>query len=144
VPDYPSYREELISQIPALQFLQNLGYTYLRPTEIAVERGGRLSNVILEKTLETQLRRINKITFRKQEHAFSEANIKAAIDKLKDAASFVTSEGLVRTSERIYDLLSLARVLNKRLTVTKKAFRSATSIGKNLRRTSFTSPRNLR
>jgi hypothetical protein len=27
----PSFKEDHISQIPALQFLQNLGYTYLSP-----------------------------------------------------------------------------------------------------------------
>ncbi len=29
----PSFREELISQIPALQLLQAMGYTYLTPDQ---------------------------------------------------------------------------------------------------------------
>ena len=29
----PSFKEDHISQIPALQLLQNLGYTYLSPDE---------------------------------------------------------------------------------------------------------------
>ena len=31
----PSFREDLISQIPALQLLQALGYTYLTPHRCA-------------------------------------------------------------------------------------------------------------
>jgi len=31
--DTPSFIEDHISQIPALQLLQNLGYTYLSPDE---------------------------------------------------------------------------------------------------------------
>jgi len=34
----PSYQEAPISQIPALRFLQQLGYTYLSPEDMAVER----------------------------------------------------------------------------------------------------------
>jgi hypothetical protein len=31
----PSFQEDHISQVPALQLLQNLGYTYLRPQEVS-------------------------------------------------------------------------------------------------------------
>ena len=35
----PSYREELISQIPAVQLLINLGYQYLTPVDAMMLRG---------------------------------------------------------------------------------------------------------
>ena len=38
--DTPSFKEDHISQIPALQMLQNLGYTYLTPEEADRFRGG--------------------------------------------------------------------------------------------------------
>ena len=34
----PSFQEDHISQMPALQVLQNLGYTYLRPQEVILQR----------------------------------------------------------------------------------------------------------
>jgi len=36
----PSFQEAPISQIPALRFLQQLGYSYLSPEDVAVERKG--------------------------------------------------------------------------------------------------------
>ena len=43
----PSFQEDHVSQVPALQLLQNLGYTYLRPQEVFLERKGKLGNVLL-------------------------------------------------------------------------------------------------
>lgn len=114
----PSFLEAHISQIPALQLLQNLGYTYLRPAEVYLERGGRFSNILLENILKKQLRRLNKIRFKGSEYEFSDANIKAAIQKLKD----VPFDGLVRTSERIYDLLSLGESFEQTIDGDKKSF----------------------
>ena len=42
----PSFQEDHISQIPALQFLQNLGYTYLTPEEALQLRGGKTTAVL--------------------------------------------------------------------------------------------------
>ncbi len=36
-----SFQEDHISQVPALQLLQNLGYIYLRSQEVHLERKGR-------------------------------------------------------------------------------------------------------
>jgi len=105
MPPLPSFLEDHISQIPALQLLQNLGYTYLRQQEVSLERKGRLANVLLEGILETQIRKLNRINFRGREHDFSDVNIKAAIQALRDAPF----DGLIRTNERIYDLLLLGK-----------------------------------
>src|SRR5436190_21911706 len=113
----PSFQEDHISQVPALQLLQNLGYVYLRPQEVHLERKGRLSNVLLENILAEQLRR-RRFKFRGQEHPFTEANIQAAILTLKD----VPFDGLVRTSEKIYDLLSLGKALEQTIGGDTKRF----------------------
>ena len=42
----PSYREELISQIPAAQLLINLGYEYLTPSQALEMRGRWEWNVV--------------------------------------------------------------------------------------------------
>ena len=55
--DLPSFLEDEISQISALQMLQNLGWKYLTPEEAVSLRGRRLSNVILESVLVDQHRK---------------------------------------------------------------------------------------
>ena len=52
MPDTPSFKEDHISQIPAIQLLINLGYTYMPPAEATEARGGKAGNVILEKVLD--------------------------------------------------------------------------------------------
>jgi type I restriction enzyme R subunit len=114
----PSFQEDHISQVPALQLLQNLGYTYLRPQEVILQRRGRLSNVLLEGILAEQLRKMNRISYRGAQHAFTEANIQAAVQALKD----IPFDGLVRTSEKIYDLLSLGKALEQTIDGDTKSF----------------------
>src|SRR5262245_14193136 len=102
----PTLLEDHVSQIPALQLLQNMGYVYLRREEAHLERGGKLSNALLEGVLEKQLRRLNRISFKGGEHEFSDANIQAAIQTLKEVS---LTDGLMRANERVYDLLSLGK-----------------------------------
>lgn len=105
----PSFLEDDISQVPALQLLQNLGWHYLTPEEAVSLRGGKLSSVILDGVLIPQLRKLNKIHFKGDEYEFSEANIQSAVQALKD----VLFDGLVRTNEKIYDLLILGKSLSQ-------------------------------
>jgi type I restriction enzyme R subunit len=116
---HPSFIEDHISQIPALQLLQNLGYIYLRREEVHLERGGNRSNVLLEGVLEKQLRRLNRINFKGADHEFSDANIQAAIQTLKDV---VLADGLMRSNERIYDLLSLGKSFDQSIDGDTKSF----------------------
>jgi type I restriction enzyme R subunit len=115
----PSLFEDHVSQIPALQLLQNLGYVYLRREEVHLERGGNRSNVLLEGVLEKQLRRLNRINFKGANHEFSDANVQAAIQTLKDGA---LTDGLIRTNERIYDLLSLGKSFEQTIDGDTKSF----------------------
>jgi len=59
--DTPGFKEYHISQIPALQMLVNLGYTYLSPAETDRQRGGKTTNVLPEDVLRKQLTEINSI-----------------------------------------------------------------------------------
>jgi type I restriction enzyme R subunit len=81
---YLAFKEELISQIPALQLLQAMGYTYLTPAEALAKRGGKLSHVILEEVLEERLRVLNWIEYKGNRYPFSEANLKQALQTLKN------------------------------------------------------------
>ena len=116
--ELPSFQEDHISQVPALQLLQNLGWQYLTPEEALRLRGGKRSNVLLEGILDPQLRKLNRIRFKGQEYAFSEANIQSAILSLKD----VLFDGLVRTNEKIYDLLVLGKSLQQPILGDTKSF----------------------
>lgn len=114
----PSFLEDHISQIPALQLLQNLGWKYLTPAEATSIRGGKLGSVLLETKLVEQLRKLNRIRFKGQEYEFSEANIQSAVQAIKD----VLYDGLVRTNEKIYDLLILGKSLQQTIDGDTKSF----------------------
>lgn len=114
----PSFKEEHISQVPALQLLQNLDWEYLSPKEALEARAGRMSGVVLDGILADQLRAINRIRYRGEELPFSEGNIVAAMEALKS----VFYDGLVRTNEKIYDLLSLGKSLQQSVQGDTKSF----------------------
>lgn len=114
----PDHREDVVSQVPALQLLQNLGYTYLPPSEALVQRGGRLSGVLLERIVHEQLGRINRISYKGAEFEFSDANLRAAVQALKD----VPYDGLVRTNEKVFDLLCLGKSLTQTVDGDTKSF----------------------
>ena len=103
----PSFKEKLISQLPAVALLQNLGYQYLTPGEASQARGDRLGGVVLEEVLTDQLRQLNTVRFRGREYPFSEGNILAAVQALKD----VVEDGLLPTNEKVYDLLCMGKSL---------------------------------
>ena len=98
-------KEDHISQIPALQLLINLGFKYLTPDEALSLRSGKTSNVILEKVLFNWLKENNTVEYRGGEYEFSNNNITRAVDDLMH----VRYDGLVRTNEKIYDMLVMGR-----------------------------------
>ena len=116
--DLPAFTENEISKLPAITLLKNLGYTYLSPQKARQLRGGRKSAVLLEGILAEQLSKLNRIRFKGAEYPFSEGNIQAAIQALKD----ITYDGLVRTNEKIYDLLCLGRSLQQTIDGDTKSF----------------------
>ena len=98
-----SFKEDHISQIPAIKLLQNMGWQYLSREEVKQLRGEKNSNVILDSILKEQIQNINSsiINGRKTEK-FSEQNINSAIEILK---TLNTSEGYISTCSEVYDLL---------------------------------------
>jgi len=118
MPDIPSFREDHISQIPALQVLANLGYICLSPTAAMKVRGGKNSNVILDTVLEEWLRKNNRIIFKGRSYEFTGANIRHAVSSLKE----ITPEGPVQDNEKVYDLLCLGKSLEQTINGDKKSF----------------------
>jgi type I restriction enzyme R subunit len=114
----PLHREDPSSQIPALLLLQNMAWEYVSPEEAIDLRGGRTSGVILDGILEKQLRKINHIEFKGNVYPFSENNIATGINALKE---FIY-DGLVRTNEKVYDLLCLGKALPQTILGDTKSF----------------------
>ena len=114
----PSFQEKLISQLPAVRLLQKLGYEYLSSEEAIEARGGRLAGVVLEEILAEQLRKRNFVRHRGREYPFTEGNILAAVQALKE----VVDDGLLRTNEKIYDLLCLGRSMQQSIEGDTKSF----------------------
>lgn len=115
----PSYLEDHVSQIPAIQLLIKMGYQYLTPSEVDAERKGKYSEVILEQILESQLHKINSIQFRGENYPFSNANIFQAIQAIKE---FPLKDGLNVTNEKVYDLITLGKSFEEVIGGDKKSY----------------------
>ena len=115
----PSFKEDHISQIPALQFLQNLGYTYLTPDEALKQRNGKTTNVLLEDILRKQLQKINAFQYKENKFEFSPANIQSGINALK---GLPMQEGYMAACEYVYNLLTLGKALEQTIDGDKKSF----------------------
>lgn len=112
------FDEKYLSQIPALQLLVNLGFQYLTPTEALAARSGRAGNVLLEEILREQLKKLNRIQHKGGFYLFSEENIQSAIQRLKN----VKYDGLLKTNEAVYDLLTLGVALEQSIEGDLKSF----------------------
>lgn len=98
------YLEQNISQVPAIELLQSLGYTYISHDDCLLQRGSAY-DVILKDILRGQLRKINRYFYGGAENEFSAANIERAIEDLDEPLT----EGLLKCSERIFDALLLGK-----------------------------------
>ncbi|GGH59274.1 type I restriction enzyme R subunit [Filimonas zeae] len=117
---YPSFRENDASQLPALQLLMRLGYTYLNPEEALAARGGKTSNVLLEEVLRKQLKAINGIPAGVNKAIpFSDTNIEAGIRALKELP---LQEGYMNASQYAYDCITLGKALEQSIEGDKKSY----------------------
>jgi len=125
--------EEYLSQIPAIQLLINLGYTYITPNDALHERQKKKSQVILESILYNKLKEINRIQHKGKTYLFSEENIQSAIQKLKN----VKYDGLLKTNEVIYDLITLGTAMEQTIEGNSKSFNLNYIDWRNPKRNSF-------
>lgn len=102
--DKDAYLEINASQRPALALFEAMGYTYISPADCDKQRGSRY-HVLLRDILRGQLRRLNRYVYAGAENEFSAANIEHAMEDLDEPLT----DGLVRTSEKIYDALLLGK-----------------------------------
>lgn len=102
--DKDLYLEDNVSKKPALELLQEMGYAYISPEDCLKQRGSKY-DVLLKDILRGQLRRLNRYAYAGAENEFSAPNIERAIEDLDEPLI----DGLVRTSEKIYDSLLLGK-----------------------------------
>jgi type I restriction enzyme R subunit len=108
IPDQaPAVSEDASSQLPALDLLRQLGWTYLSPDEVDRLRGGRRSEVVLKEVLRAQLAWLNRFEYRGRKQAFTEGAIEDALHELTG----MPDDGLVRTNEKLWDLLRLGKAV---------------------------------
>ncbi len=116
----PSFKEDHVSQIPALQLLQVLGYTYISPAEADRMRGGKSSNVLLEDILRKQLKVVNaekKISSTRATY-ISDSNIENGIRALKELPM---QEGYIHACEELYNLITLGKAFDQSFDGDKKS-----------------------
>lgn len=112
--DYKSYDELNISQAPALEVLENMGYTVIRESEsdyVYNELRDSLYNPVLKPVLRDQLKMINSYNFKGDNHLFSDANIERAIQDI----DIPLTDGLLNTNEKIFDALLLGKSYEEKI-----------------------------
>jgi type I restriction enzyme R subunit len=117
--EVPSFKEDHISQLPALKLLMNMGWKYLSPEQALEARGGRTSNVLLETILKQQLQTINTIEYKSKEFSFSELNINNAFLSLRDLP---IQDGFLACNKAFYELTTLGRSFEQTVLGDKKSF----------------------
>ncbi len=115
----PSFKEDHISQLPALKLLMNMGWKYLTPEQALEARGGRTSNVLLENILKDQIKLINTIEYKGKEFPFSEANVNNAILAIRDLP---VQDGFIAANKAFYELLTLGKSFEQSVLGDKKSF----------------------
>lgn len=112
------YLEDNISKYPAIELLCKLGFVYISPEECMRQRG-TLYDVLLKDILRKQLHAINQFDFGGITYKFTADNVEKAIKELDEPLT----DGLIRTSEKIYDALMLGKsYLEKLVDGTSKSF----------------------
>ncbi|WP_078549283.1 type I restriction endonuclease subunit R [Litchfieldia alkalitelluris] len=103
-----SYDERNISQQPAIEILQSLGYQKIE-AELSEQMRGNLYNVLLKIVLEEKLNQLNSYEYKGKKYKFSEFNIQQAIRDLDEPLI----NGLVKANENIYETIMNGRTYSE-------------------------------
>ncbi|MEX2382835.1 MAG: HsdR family type I site-specific deoxyribonuclease [Opitutales bacterium] len=114
----PSYLEKTQSQLPALQLLIQMGWTYLTPEACTRLRGGRLGEAILDPILTDHIRKNVSFEFKGRSHAFTENAIQNAVQGLRN----FRATGATHQNEQAYDLLCLGTSVPQTIDGDTKSF----------------------
>lgn len=116
----PSTTEDHTSQLPALQLLIQLGYSYLSPDEALVARQGKSSQVLLKEIVRSQLRKINTVRVSSsQSTQLSDTNIDTALRTLEHLN---LSQGYLKASQHMHELLLNGTTLEQSVNGNKRDY----------------------
>ena len=104
------HNEENISQKPALEVLNKLGYEIIAPEKAELMRKN-FHNVILTPILKKQIEALNSFEYKSKKYKFSNKNVEQALRDIDEGLT----DGLVKTNEKIFDSLMLGRSYPEKL-----------------------------
>lgn len=97
-----NFDEARQSQLPFVEMLISMGYTYLPTSELMSERGGDNSYYLLKNIAATSLAKINRYEHADVEYEFAERDIVDAVSELEN----LEFRGLIDTSKEIYNTVT--------------------------------------
>jgi type I restriction enzyme R subunit len=121
------------SQLPFVELLINMGYTYLPTSEVMKQRREETSTFILKDIAFEALSRINEYEMEGEMRNFADKDIWEAISELEN----IQYEGLIDTSKNIFNLI-MPTSGGKSV----KVFHNGKSISKSLKYIDFENPKN--
>lgn len=128
-----NFDEARQSQLPFIELLLNMGYTYISAEESLRQRGGNTSNFILADIATEKLMEINGYEVGGTEYKFSEKDVRDAIDELEH----IQYEGLIDTAQKIYNT-----IMPTSGGKTIKVNHGGKKVSKNFRFIDFQNPKN--
>jgi len=131
--DNVNFDEAKQSQLPAVELLINLGWSYLSSRESLRLRGDNDSRVLLGEVLQRSLMRINSYEHAGQTYKFEEPVIAKKVDELENTRV----EGTINTSRNITDI-----IMPKLGGSTIEVFHDGQSESKSIRYFDFDNPAN--
>ncbi len=96
-----NFDEAKQSQLPAVEILVNMGYTYIPAEEVLRQRGGDTGQFILSEIATDKLMEINGYDVGGAVYKFSDKDVHDAIDELEH----IQYEGLIDTAQKIYNII---------------------------------------
>ena len=121
------------SQLPFVELLINMGYTYIPCADVLKERRGDTSKFILKDIAFEALSRINEYEMNGDTLKFADKDIWEAVDELEN----IQYEGLIDTSKNIFNLI-MPTTSGKSV----KVFSNGKSVSKSLKYIDFQNPKN--
>lgn len=132
-PILANFDEARQSQLPFVELLINMGYTYLSCGEMMQQRRGDSGKFLLKDIAFEQLSKINSYEADGKRCPFSESDVHEAIEELEN----LQYEGLIDTSQKIYNMI-MPTAGGK----TIKVLREGSSTSHNFRFIDFANPEN--
>lgn len=96
-----NFDEARQSQLPAVELLINMGYTYLSCEELKIQRREENGKFILKDIAFESLKKINHFEYKGETYPFSDKNVWDAIEELEN----IQVNGLQDTAKEVYHLI---------------------------------------